>query len=115
MAHWRNTFRPARFFFLDVRVGVVTLCALLHLRVWTVSIVLLIILLAWWTERIGLSFPSAMRAGRSWLAGTVRPALAPYKVRRKVDYGHRRLPWEKRPEVGTHELTPVEVVRQNNL
>jgi hypothetical protein len=35
MAHWRDTYRPAQFFFMDARAGIPTLAMLLHVRYWT--------------------------------------------------------------------------------
>lgn len=111
MAHWRNTYKPARFFFLDVRVGVVILASLIHVRLWTITLDLIVVLLAWYVERIGLGFMGAMRAAREWLAGPVRPALAAHKVRRKVDYGRRRMAWDAVPFRGDHHLTPIKETR----
>jgi len=107
MAHWRNTYRPARFFFLDVRAGVVILLSLIHIRFWTIGLDLVVVALAWWVERIGLGFMGAVRAAREWLAGRIRPALPAHKVRRKVDYGRRTMPWEKPPFHGDVVLQPV--------
>lgn len=107
MAHWRNTYRPARFFFLDVRAGVVILLSLIHIRFWTIGLDLIVVVLAWWVERIGLGFMGALRAAREWMAGRVRPALASHKVRGKVDFSHRQMAWERAPERGEIRLEPV--------
>lgn len=111
MAHWRNTYRPARFFFLDVRVGVVILASLIHIRFWTLTLDLVVIILAWWVERIGLGFMGAVRATREWFAGKVRPALPPHKVRRQVDYARRLMAWDKPREAGEIVLAPVKAKR----
>lgn len=111
MAHWRNTYRPARFFFLDVRVGVVIVLSLIHIRFWTMTLDVVVIALGWWVERIGLGFMGALRAAREWAAGRVRPALPPHKVRRKVDFQHRPMAWEKPRETGDNVLQPVKAQR----
>lgn len=111
MAHWRNTYRPARFFFLDVRVGVVILASLIHVRFWTLTLDVIVIILGWWVERIGLGFMGAVRAVREQMAGRIRPALPPHKVRRKVDFQRRLMPWDRPRERGDHVLEPVKAVR----
>lgn len=111
MAHWRNTYRPARFFFLDVRAGVVILLSLIHIRFWTLTLDVVVIILAWWVERIGLGFMGAVRATREWFAGKIRPALPPHKVRRQVDYSHRLMAWEKPPVTGDHFIETVKAKR----
>jgi len=115
MAHWRNTYKPARFFFLDVRVGVVILASLIHIRFWTIALDVVVIFLGWWIERIGLGFMGALRAAREWVAGPIRPALPMNKVRRKVDFARRKLPWAKEPEKGKHVLQPVDAVKRSPL
>lgn len=107
MAHWRNTFRPARFFFLDVRVGVIILASLLHLRWYTISLDIIAFALGWYVERIGLGFAGACRAVREYLAGPYRPALPPYKIRGLVDYDPRRMAWVKPVDKTPAELKPV--------
>lgn len=86
--HWRNTWRPARFFFLDAKAGVVLLLALLHIRPWTIALAAGIVSLFWWPERKGLGFPEALKAARAWLAGRDRPPVKRVKLRRRVDYEH---------------------------
>ena len=95
MAHFRDTYKPARFLFLDVRVGVVIFATLLHIRLWTIGLDILVILLALYVERIGLGFIGALRAIRSWAAGRYRPALRNQKIRRMVDFDRTLLAWEK--------------------
>jgi intracellular multiplication protein IcmT len=95
MAHFRDTYRTARFLFLDVRVGVIIFASLLHIRPWTMTLDVLVILLALYVERIGLGFIGALRAMRMWMTGPYRPALRVQKIRRKVDFERRRMAWEK--------------------
>ena len=89
MAHWRDTYKPARFFMLDARAGVPIILCALHIRPWTIGIALLVVILFWVLERRGLSFQSAFRAFRAELAGNHRPALGTTKIRGHVDYSRR--------------------------
>ncbi|MBY3155277.1 acetyltransferase [Rhizobium laguerreae] len=95
MAHFKNTYKPARFLFLDVRVGVVIFASLLHIRYWTLGLDVIVILLALYVERIGLGFVGSLRAVRAYFTGSYRPALRLQKIRRKVDFERRNLAWEK--------------------
>lgn len=114
MAHWRDTYRPARFFFLDVRAGILVLCMLIWIRPWTIALAVLAISLAWYLERIGLDVPSALRALRSYLAGTIRPALPFHKVRHEIDFSRRRMAWEE-PEIeGKFTIKPVSATSQKS-
>lgn len=89
MAHWRNTWKPARFFVMDARSALPLLPTMLHIRLWTLLVSAAVILLFWWLERQGLTFPSAVRAARSWFAGRFRMARRRQKTRHFVDYGRR--------------------------
>jgi len=86
MAHWRDTFKPARFFFMDAKAGIPILATLLHFRIYTVALTVLWIAIFWVLERRGLSFWAALRGFRAWLIGDLRPARGVFKVRGKIDY-----------------------------
>ena len=92
MAHWRDTYKPARFFFVDANAGVVLLLCLLHIKVWTFCTAFAVLLLFWWLERLGLNFMSAMRALRTWFVGDLRPARPPRMTRGRIDYDRRPVP-----------------------
>ena len=85
--HWRNTQKPARFFFLDARAFLAILFFLVHAREWTFIAVVLIMAAFWLLERQGLTFDSALRALRSWVVGNKRPANSRRARRRWVDFG----------------------------
>jgi len=89
MAHWRDTFKPARFFFMDAKAGVPLVACLLHIRTYTVVPVVAWIFLFWFLERRGLSFYSAFRGLRAWIIGDDRPARNAFKVRAPIDYERR--------------------------
>lgn len=85
--HWRNTQKPARFFFLDARAFIAILIFLVHARPWTAVLALIIMLVFWLVERRGLTFDSALRALRRWVLGIKRPANHRYAMRRMIDFG----------------------------
>lgn len=91
MSHWRYTFKPARFLMLDARVSVAILFFLLHIRMWTFIITLIIIALFYWVERFGYDFPSAIRAARLYFAGRIRPPVPNNKMKNPIDYDRRPL------------------------
>ncbi|MDD5585657.1 MAG: IcmT/TraK family protein [Alphaproteobacteria bacterium] len=85
--HWRNTQKPARFFFLDARAFLAILFFLMHARLWTFVLVLAVMFSFWLFERHGLTFDAALRAIRCWFVGIRRPANSGRACRRWVDYG----------------------------
>lgn len=84
--HWRNTQKPARFFFLDARCFFAILLFLVHARTWTFTIAVIIMMIFWLLERRGLTFESAIRSLRNWFLGKRRPATRRSYIRRMVDY-----------------------------
>jgi intracellular multiplication protein IcmT len=92
MAHWRDTYRPARFFFMDARAGIPTLFMLLHVRYWTLAISVVVIVVFYWFERVGVDAAGAMRAFRAWVIGDLRPARIFHKIRSTLDYERRPMP-----------------------
>jgi intracellular multiplication protein IcmT len=89
MAHWRNTFRSPRFFFFDARVSIFLVGFLLHIRLWTLLVLITVFLAFYWMERHGYDFMSALRAVRSRIAGPIRPPLSPDRARGAIDYDRR--------------------------
>jgi intracellular multiplication protein IcmT len=85
--HWRNTQKPARFFALDARAGFAILLFLLHARLWTFVLAVVVMIIFWILERRGLTFESSLRAFRSWFLGRKRPANSRKVTRRWIDYG----------------------------
>lgn len=85
--HWRNSQKPARFFFLDARSFAAVLFLLVHARLWTLLLVVCVMVTFWFFERKGLSFFAAIRALRSWILGRRRPATSRRAMRRLVDFG----------------------------
>lgn len=115
MAHHRDTYRNARFLFLDVRVGVIIFASFLHIRPWTMFVDVVVILLALYVERIGLGFMGALRAARAWMTGSYRPALRVQKIRRKVDFERHTMAWEKPIDFTPVQLEEVKADEKNPL
>lgn len=87
--HWRNTMKPVRFFTFDARAGFFVVLLLVHFRLWTFLLLVTIFTVFWILERKGLSFASALRAGRLWIVGKKRPAWIWTRRRKLTDTGSR--------------------------
>ncbi|MCL2505464.1 MAG: IcmT/TraK family protein [Alphaproteobacteria bacterium] len=85
-SHWRNTQKPARFFFFDARSASAVFLFLLHARLWTFCVVVVVMLAFWIIERRGYSFAAALRAIRSWIVGRRRPSVLDKFRRRWIDF-----------------------------
>jgi len=85
--HWRNSMRPARFFNVDARAAIPWLVLLVYFRMHTLIIALVLTMVFSMLEKRGLTFPSALRAFRTWFNGKRRPAWIRLRRRRFVDYG----------------------------
>lgn len=86
---YRDTARPARFFFVDARALFPVVVWLFHMKTWTLAIAAISIGLLYLVERKGMNVPSAVRSMRSWLAGRGRPAVPVTLRRRLVDWDFR--------------------------
>jgi intracellular multiplication protein IcmT len=85
--HWRNTMRPVRFFNLDAR-AVLPFCILLvYARLDSLIFTLLITGVFYMLERMGLTFPAALRAFRVFIIGKNRPGWVIIRRRVMKDYG----------------------------
>ena len=84
--HWRDSMRMARFFGFDARVAFLVPVWLLYLRWSTIILTIIVCYTFKFFESKGLTFPSALRALRSWLIGQDRPGEV--GARHKfIDYG----------------------------
>ncbi|MGH0003677.1 IcmT/TraK family protein [Pseudovibrio ascidiaceicola] len=108
MAHWYNTYKPVKFFNVDVRFGIIFVVSLLHLRLYTVGFVVLAYIVGVLIENRGLGFAGALRAVRSYLAGPQRPPKLVNKKRSKIDYQRVRLPGDREDENRVIALQPFE-------
>jgi len=85
--HWRNTMKTVRFFQFDARAGLFAAFVLVHARIWTLCLLVLVLAFFSLLERKGLSFPAAIRAIRLWLIGPYRPAWIWTRRRKLLDTG----------------------------
>ncbi|MBI3441638.1 MAG: type IV secretion protein IcmT [Proteobacteria bacterium] len=85
--HWRNSMKPVRFFRFDARAGFFLVVLLIHARLWTLGLAVLVFLLFWILERNGLSFSAAIRTVRRWFIGAHRPAWIYSRRRKFLDTG----------------------------
>ena len=84
--HWRNSMRPVRFFNLDARAVFPLMALLFYARLITLVFCIAIMGIFWAVERLGLTFPSALRKLRALIVGERRPALVKFRYRRLIDY-----------------------------
>lgn len=85
--HWRNSMKTVRFFMFDARAGLFVVLLLVHFRVSTIMLLMLVFGFFYILERKGLSFPAAIRAIRVWLIGNYRPAWIWTRRRKLQDTG----------------------------
>lgn len=86
--HWRNSMKPARFFFLDARAALPFVLVMLHLRWYTLVIAGVTTIIFYILEKRGLGFISALRAFRVWLVTRKRPAITHANMTRMVDFAY---------------------------
>lgn len=69
MAHWRDSARNVRFWFVDFRACFPLLFMLFHIRLWTFILAVIATLFFTLLERYGFSLAVFSRWVRSYLAG----------------------------------------------
>lgn len=85
--HWRNSMKPVRFFALDARAAIPFALLLVHFRPYTLVLALVVTIAFWLAERMGLTFPAALRRLRIAIIGYRRPRLIWTANRSLIDYG----------------------------
>jgi intracellular multiplication protein IcmT len=85
--HWRNTMKPVRFFQFDARSAIFLMLVLVHARLWTLELMIIVMCIFWVLERKGLSYAAALRALRLWFVGNYRPAWIYTRRRKMLDTG----------------------------
>lgn len=78
-AHWRDSARSARFFFIDARAAFPLLLFLLHIRIWSFLLALGAMLFFGALERYGFSLTVFLRWVRNILAGPQKAAIPWWK------------------------------------
>ncbi len=85
--HWRNTQKPARFFWVDARAAFAVFFFLIHARLWTFTLVIIVMMIFWAMEKRGLTFEASLRSIRCWILGANRPATLGTRQRYWTDFG----------------------------
>lgn len=85
--HWRNSMKTVRFFIFDARAGFFVVLVLVHARLWTLCLAVLVMTIFWLFERKSLTFPAALRAIRVWIIGPYRPGWIWTRRRKLQDTG----------------------------
>ncbi|MGD9592082.1 MAG: IcmT/TraK family protein [Candidatus Berkiella sp.] len=73
-AHWRDSGRIPKFFFMDAYSAIPLLLFLLHIRLWTFALACCVCLFFVILNRFGFSLPIFVRWLRSFVAGKDRYA-----------------------------------------
>lgn len=71
-SHWRDTARTPRLFIIDARSAFPLLFFLIHIRLWTFILAVVVTLFFGLIEHYGFSTTVFLRAFRSYLAGKVK-------------------------------------------
>lgn len=73
-AHWRDSARQARFFFVDAYAAFPILLMLLHIRVWTFLLAIGFMIFFAILERFKFTVPVFFRWLRNFMAGPIKIA-----------------------------------------
>ena len=85
--HWRNSMRATRFFAFDSRAALGILLVIVHIRMWTIMLAVMVVFGFWFAERAGYGLEAACRRVRTLLLGPKRPGIAMKGKRPLIDYG----------------------------
>lgn len=74
-AHWRDSARPARFFFIDAKAAFPFFLFLIHIKIWT--LVAAVIAMSFFTliNKFGYSVEVFLRIFRTYIAGSRKMAI----------------------------------------
>jgi hypothetical protein len=84
---WRETHRQPRFFMFDGRIVVLVVLTIMHIRVWTVALLVGAAVILVWFDRKNIGALSILRYVRATLAGRERSARGNAARRSPVDFG----------------------------
>ena len=110
---WRYTMRSPRLTMFDARLVFFAGLPILHFRIWTVLLFVVALVVFWLIERAGYRLPSALRALRSSLAGSARPAMPRSFYRPAVTTAFEGHPLLPQPRVKAAAKTMAEKVDQS--
>ena len=85
--YWRETQRPTRFFFLDPHIVIFLVLAILHLKVWTITLFITVAICNIWLESRGRKVRHLHRYIKTYLIGDYIPARGIGNQRHPVSYG----------------------------
>lgn len=74
-AHWRDSARPARFFFIDANVAFPLIVFLVHIKLWTFILAVVVMVFFSILSRYGYGVDVFLRILRSTLAGPRKMAI----------------------------------------
>ncbi|EKE01727.1 MAG: IcmT protein [uncultured bacterium] len=74
-AHWRDSARPAKFFFIDAKAAFPVVLFLIHIRVWTLVVAMIIMMFFTVLNRYGYSVEVFLRLFKGVLAGPRKMAI----------------------------------------
>lgn len=77
--HWRDSARSPRFFIIDARAAFPLLLFLLHIRIWSFVLAVVVMLFFGLLERYGFTLTVFLRWFRSLLAGPRKVAIPWWK------------------------------------
>jgi intracellular multiplication protein IcmT len=72
--HWRDSARPARFFFVDARAAFPLLLFVLHMRLWTFLVAIVTMVFFALLEKYGFTVVVFGRWLRNFMAGPTKSA-----------------------------------------
>ena len=78
-AHWRDSARPAKFFFVDAKAAFPLLVFLVHIKLWTFLIALVLMTFFAILNHFGYSIEVFSRIARAYLAGPRKVAIPWWK------------------------------------
>ena len=79
MAHWRDSARSVRFWFIDFRAAFPLVLFLVHIRVWTFILAIFAVIVFSLLERYGFSVNVFVRWLRAFIAGPRKIAQPKWK------------------------------------
>lgn len=85
--YWRETHKLPRFLIFDGRVVLPILLSILHMRLWTIILTVIVLIALFYFDRKGISADSIARFLRAKFVGSHRTARGVDAERSFVDYG----------------------------
>lgn len=78
-AHWRDSARPARFFFIDAKAAFPVIFFLIHIQLWTFIVAMLAMIFFTVLNRFGYGVEVFLRILRSFFSGSRKLAIPWWK------------------------------------